>query len=54
MFRQRIPFTQIAFATVLGVGGGIYIYKPCFEEQLKPSGQQNQDVPKKQNETDKK
>uniref|UniRef100_A0A3B1IJ92 Uncharacterized protein n=1 Tax=Astyanax mexicanus TaxID=7994 RepID=A0A3B1IJ92_ASTMX len=25
------PFNQIAFATLLGVGGGIYIYKPMFE-----------------------
>ncbi|XP_042265489.1 protein PIGBOS1 [Thunnus albacares] len=52
MFRRRIPFTQIAFATILGVGGGIYIYKPCFEPELKTSGQKNQDVPKKQNETE--
>ncbi|XP_037648267.1 protein PIGBOS1 isoform X2 [Sebastes umbrosus] len=52
MFRRRIPFSQIALATVLGVAGGIYIYKPYFEPGLKTSGQQNQDVPKKQNETD--
>uniref|UniRef100_A0AAY5KBJ5 Protein PIGBOS1 n=1 Tax=Esox lucius TaxID=8010 RepID=A0AAY5KBJ5_ESOLU len=33
MFRQRIPFTQIALATVLGVTGGVYIYRPMFESQ---------------------
>ncbi|XP_040895982.1 protein PIGBOS1 [Toxotes jaculatrix] len=52
MFRQRIPFTQIAFATLLGVAGGIYIYRPYFDLVPKTSGQQHQDVPKKQNETD--
>ncbi|XP_054466661.1 protein PIGBOS1 [Anoplopoma fimbria] len=52
MFRRRMPFTQIALATVLGVAGGIYIYRPYFEPVLKPSGQQNLDVPKKKNETD--
>ncbi|KAM7406162.1 hypothetical protein PAMP_000559 [Pampus punctatissimus] len=52
MFRQRIPLTQIVFATVLGFCGGIYIYKPCFQPELKPSGQQNQDVPKEQNKTE--
>ncbi|KAG9273455.1 protein PIGBOS1 [Astyanax mexicanus] len=31
MLPRRIPFNQIAFATLLGVGGGIYIYKPMFE-----------------------
>ncbi|XP_060895023.1 protein PIGBOS1 [Labrus mixtus] len=50
MFHRRIPFTQLAFATLLGVAGGVYIYRPYFE--LKPSGQKNQDVPKKHNETD--
>ncbi|XP_021441938.2 protein PIGBOS1 [Oncorhynchus mykiss] len=33
MFRRRIPFAQIAFATVLGVAGGVYIYRPIFEPQ---------------------
>ncbi|XP_062274673.1 protein PIGBOS1 [Scomber scombrus] len=47
MFRVRIPFSQIALATVLGVGGGIYIYRPCFDPKLKTSEQQNQDVAKK-------
>ena len=51
MFGRRIPFTQIAFVSLLGVGGGIYIYRPYFEHELKTPGQQNQDVPKKQNET---
>ncbi|XP_028258208.1 protein PIGBOS1 [Parambassis ranga] len=50
MFRQRLPFTQLAFAAVLGVIGGVYIYRPYFDS--KTSGQQNQDVPKKQKETD--
>ncbi|XP_076851421.1 protein PIGBOS1 [Brachyhypopomus gauderio] len=30
MFSRRIPLHQVAFATLLGVGGGIYIYKPVF------------------------
>ncbi|XP_074522367.1 protein PIGBOS1 [Halichoeres trimaculatus] len=50
MFRRRIPFTQVAFATLLGVAGGVYIYRPSFEPVLKNSGQKNQDEPKK-NET---
>ncbi|XP_071344445.1 protein PIGBOS1 [Trachinotus anak] len=52
MFRRRVPFTQIAFATLLGVAGGMYIYRPYFEPVPKNSGQQNQGMPKKQNETD--
>ena len=53
MFRRRLPFTQIAFATLLGVAGGFYIYRPYFEPVVRPSEQQqNQDVPKKQNEED--
>lgn len=31
MIPRRIPFNQIAFATLVGVGGGIYIYRPMFE-----------------------
>ncbi|XP_029935556.1 protein PIGBOS1 isoform X3 [Myripristis murdjan] len=46
MFRRRIPFAQMAFATVLGVAGGVYIYRPYFEPLQKSSGQQNQDVSK--------
>lgn len=42
----------MAFATLLGVFGGIYIYRPYFEPVPKNSGQQNPDVPKEQNETD--
>lgn len=42
----------MAFAVLLGVAGGIYIYKPYFEPPSKSSGQQNQDVPKKENEID--
>ncbi|XP_069030039.1 protein PIGBOS1 [Embiotoca jacksoni] len=52
MFRRRLSFTQLAFATVLGVAGGIYIYRPYFEPVLKTPEQQNQDVPTKQTETD--
>ncbi|XP_078105542.1 protein PIGBOS1 [Sander vitreus] len=51
MFRRRVPFSQIALATLLGVAGGIYIYRPYFE-LVQTSRQQNQDVPKKQNESD--
>ncbi|KAM8972833.1 protein PIGBOS1 [Pelodytes ibericus] len=29
---RGLPFTQILMATVLGVAGGIYIYKPIFEK----------------------
>ncbi|KAF7211974.1 protein PIGBOS1 [Nothobranchius furzeri] len=51
MFR-RLPFTQLALATALGVVGGMYIYKPYFEQASKKSEQLTQDVPKKQNESD--
>ncbi|KAJ7986151.1 hypothetical protein DPEC_G00347810 [Dallia pectoralis] len=40
MFRRSIPFSQIAFTTVLGVAGGVYIYRPMFESQ------RNNSVPK--------
>lgn len=46
MFR-RIPFTQMAFAAVLGAAGGFYIYKPYFEPELKSPGEENHDVPRK-------
>uniref|UniRef100_A0AAY5ED04 Protein PIGBOS1 n=1 Tax=Electrophorus electricus TaxID=8005 RepID=A0AAY5ED04_ELEEL len=39
MFPRRIPLNQIAFATLLGVGGGIYIYKPAFENFRKPTSE---------------
>ena len=42
----------MAFVTILGIGGGIYIYKPYFEAKPKASVQQNEHVSKKQNETD--
>ncbi|XP_070823340.1 protein PIGBOS1 [Chaetodon trifascialis] len=51
MFGRRIPFTQMAFITLLGVVSGFYIYKPYFEP-VKIPGQQHQDVPKKQSERD--
>ncbi|XP_066540974.1 protein PIGBOS1 [Hoplias malabaricus] len=36
MLPRRIPFNQIAFATLLGVAGGVYIYKPMFELPRQP------------------
>ncbi|XP_065139770.1 protein PIGBOS1 [Paramisgurnus dabryanus] len=36
MFR-RIPFHQIAFATLVGVAGGVYVYKPMFELKKPPT-----------------
>ncbi|XP_058244388.1 protein PIGBOS1 [Hemibagrus wyckioides] len=42
MFSRRIPFNQIAFATVLGVGGGIYIYRPMFEPQRRKTSAGNE------------
>ncbi|XP_073689006.1 protein PIGBOS1 [Garra rufa] len=36
MIGRRIPFNQIAFATLLGVVGGVYIYRPVFEPPRKP------------------
>ncbi|XP_054892793.1 protein PIGBOS1 [Poeciliopsis prolifica] len=52
MFRQRMPFSQLLLAAVLGVAGGFYIYRPYFESQPKGLEHQNQDVPKKGNDTD--
>lgn len=37
----------MAFATVLGVAGGVYIYKPYFVPMHNP-GQQSQDAPETQ------
>ncbi|XP_032369958.1 protein PIGBOS1 [Etheostoma spectabile] len=51
MFRRRVPFSQVALATLLGVAGGIYIYRPYFEP-VQTLRQQNQDVPNKQNKED--
>ncbi|CAL9701836.1 unnamed protein product [Knipowitschia caucasica] len=55
--RIRIPFTQVVFATLLGVAGGFYIYKPSFEplltpKEATPTNQLNSEVPKKQDEKD--
>lgn len=36
MFGRRIPFNQIAVATLVGVVGGVYIYRPIFEAPRKP------------------
>ncbi|KAL3065430.1 hypothetical protein OYC64_015580 [Pagothenia borchgrevinki] len=54
MFRRRIPFVDVFFATLVGVAGGVYIFSPVFAPQPEPkaSEQQNQDVPQKPKETD--
>ncbi|XP_018978590.2 protein PIGBOS1 [Cyprinus carpio] len=36
MFGRLVPFHQIAFATLVGVVGGVYIYRPVFEAPRKP------------------
>ncbi|XP_053534171.1 protein PIGBOS1 [Ictalurus punctatus] len=41
MFPKRIPFNQIAFATLVGVGGGIYIYRPMFEPPRRNKSAEN-------------
>lgn len=53
MYRRRIPFTNVVFATVLGIGSAVYIYKPYFDQNLTTKRQQNEDVLKKQSEVDK-
>ncbi|XP_024858633.1 protein PIGBOS1 [Kryptolebias marmoratus] len=52
MFRRRLTFPQLALATVLGVAGGVYVYKPYFVQSAKNLEQQKQDVQKKQKGTD--
>ncbi|XP_026142776.1 protein PIGBOS1 [Carassius auratus] len=44
MFGRRIPFNQIAFATLVGVVGGVYIYRPMFEAHRKPLSAPDQDL----------
>ncbi|XP_051952652.1 protein PIGBOS1 [Xyrauchen texanus] len=44
MFRRRIPFHQIAFATLVGVVGGMYVYRPFFELPRKPPSAPNEDL----------
>lgn len=44
MFGRRIPFHQIAFATLVGVVGGVYIYRPIFEAPRKPPSAPDQDL----------
>ncbi|XP_059362970.1 protein PIGBOS1 [Carassius carassius] len=44
MFGRRIPFNQIAFATLVGVVGGVYIYRPMFEAPRKPPSAPDQDL----------
>lgn len=41
----------MAFATLIGVGGGIYIYRPYFVNRMNTSVEQNQNVAKKESET---
>lgn len=53
MYRRRIPFTNIAFAAVLGIGSAVYIYKPYFDQNAIIPRRQNEEVPKKQTEVDK-
>ncbi|NP_001295368.1 protein PIGBOS1 [Danio rerio] len=40
MLGRRIPFNQIAFATLVGVVGGVYIYRPMFEPLRKPAAEE--------------
>ncbi|XP_056334650.1 protein PIGBOS1 [Danio aesculapii] len=40
MLGRRIPFNQIAFATLVGVIGGVYIYRPMFEPLRKPAAEE--------------
>ncbi|CAB1451938.1 unnamed protein product [Pleuronectes platessa] len=42
MFRRRVPFPQMALAMLLGVAGGLYIYRPFFEPMLKKSMEEQQ------------
>ncbi len=44
MFRRRVPFNQIAVATLAGVLGGVYIYRPMFEPPRKPPSAPDQDL----------
>ncbi|KAK7160613.1 hypothetical protein R3I93_008308 [Phoxinus phoxinus] len=44
MFGRRIPFNQIAVATLAGVMGGVYIYRPIFEAPRKPPTAPDQDL----------
>lgn len=45
MLPRRIPFNQIAFATVIGIGGGFYIYKPMFHHRGTTSPSVEANVP---------
>ncbi|XP_067275920.1 protein PIGBOS1 [Pseudorasbora parva] len=44
MFGRRVPFNQIAFATLVGVVGGVYIYRPIFMPARKPLSAPDQDL----------
>ncbi|XP_068131592.1 protein PIGBOS1 [Hyperolius riggenbachi] len=32
--RRRLPFSQLLLAVLVGVAGGVYIYRPLFEQYL--------------------
>lgn len=52
MFRRRIPLNEIAVATLLGVVGGIYVYKPMFELPKKhESAEPQEDIKQDQDAT---
>ncbi|XP_056621717.1 protein PIGBOS1 [Triplophysa dalaica] len=44
MFGRRIPFHQIAVATLVGVMGGVYVYRPMFEPPKKPQSAPDQEL----------
>lgn len=48
MLGRRIPFNQIAFATLVGVVGGVYIYRPMFEPLRKPAAEELKPDPEEQ------
>nr|XP_015198614.1 PREDICTED: protein PIGBOS1-like [Lepisosteus oculatus]XP_015198615.1 PREDICTED: protein PIGBOS1-like [Lepisosteus oculatus]XP_015198616.1 PREDICTED: protein PIGBOS1-like [Lepisosteus oculatus] len=45
MVFRRLPFSQIAMATVVGFAGGLYVYKPIYEKYVKyqKSGKKEED-----------
>ncbi|XP_053720487.1 protein PIGBOS1 [Synchiropus splendidus] len=49
MIRHRMPFAQLLVATVVGITGGLYIYRPFFEPAPTTSEQPKQDVPMTKN-----
>ncbi|XP_055011011.1 protein PIGBOS1 [Boleophthalmus pectinirostris] len=54
--RIRLPLTQVAMAVLIGIAGGVYIYKPCFEPvrtrtATSTTNQMNPEEQKKENQT---